>query len=83
MLLVHGVPVSGIIERAWHDHPHDDMRGWIEVSYVASGIPVRRTQMVEGAVYRRAREIVDRDLPVRVLHAARAPDDHIILELMP
>jgi hypothetical protein len=80
-LLTHGVPVPGLIERAWRDHPHDT-RGWIEVCYAARDGPVRLSQTVEREAYLRACTIVERRLPVRVLHAPHAPREHIVLELM-
>jgi hypothetical protein len=79
--LTHGVLVRGTIERAWHDHPHDDTPGWIEVRYVAGSAPVRSSEMVEREVYRRARAIALRQLPVRILYAAQAPREHIVVEL--
>jgi hypothetical protein len=81
-LLIHGVSVPGVIERAWRDHPEDATRGWIEVSYPTRGGPVRLSQMVERELYRRACTILERGLPVRVLYALHAPREHIVLELM-
>jgi hypothetical protein len=37
---------------------------------------------VEREAYQRACEIVERRLLVRVLHAPRAPREHIVLELL-
>ena len=81
-LLIHGVPVPGVIERAWRDYPEDDTRDWVEVSYAARDGPVRLTQTVGREAYRRACEIVERRLPVRVLHALHVSREHIVLELM-
>ena len=81
-LLVHGVAVPGCIERAWRDDPHDDTRGWIEVSYEAEGGLVQLSQTVERENYRRACAIVESQVPVQVLHAPHAPREHIVLELM-
>jgi hypothetical protein len=81
-IIIHGVSVPGVIERAWRDHPEDDTRGWNEVSYATRVGPVRFSQMAEREVYRRACVIVESRLSVRVLHAPHAPREHIVLELI-
>lgn len=81
-LLVDGVLTPGTIERVWRDQPHDHSRGWIEVDYVAAGTPLRLSQMVERETYRRACALVARELPVRVLYAAHAPREHLVVELL-
>lgn len=82
-LLVHGLPAVGVIARAWRDDPDDETRGWIALRYATPGGPVRLDKMVEEEVYRRARAILEREAPVRVLYAPQAPREPIVVELMP
>lgn len=82
-LLVHGLPASGVIVRAWRDDADDETRGWIVLRYATPDGPVRLDKMVEEEVYRRARAIVEREAPMRLLYAPQAPREPLVVELMP